>query len=100
MIWTGRILSGLAVAFLLFDAVMKFFMDKLPPEALEAGAALGNMGEVWGSPASAIPGESYDGRELSRLVVPERACPHAILVNQRGLRFVNEGATYNELGKK
>ncbi|MFE8600372.1 DoxX family protein [Archangium violaceum] len=39
-IWTGRILSGLAVAFLLFDAVMKFFMDKLPPEALEAGAAL------------------------------------------------------------
>lgn len=39
-IWTGRILSGLVVAFLLFDAVMKFIMDKLPPEALEAGAAL------------------------------------------------------------
>lgn len=40
MMWTGRILSGLAIAFLLFDAVLKFFMDKLPPEALEAGAAL------------------------------------------------------------
>ncbi len=39
-LWTGRILSGLAVAFLLFDGIMKFFMDKLPPEALEAGAAL------------------------------------------------------------
>ncbi len=39
-IWIGRVLSGLAVAFLLFDGVMKFFMDKLPPEALEAGAAL------------------------------------------------------------
>ncbi len=38
--WTGRILSGLAIAFLLFDGVTKFFMDKLPPEALEAGAAL------------------------------------------------------------
>ncbi len=38
--WIGRILSGLAVAFLLFDATIKFFMDKLPPEALEAGAAL------------------------------------------------------------
>lgn len=38
--WVGRILSGLAVLFLLFDGVMKFFMDKLPPEALEAGAAL------------------------------------------------------------
>jgi hypothetical protein len=39
-VWAGRILSGLAVAFLLFDGIMKFFMDKLPPEALEAGAAL------------------------------------------------------------
>jgi len=39
-LWTGRALSGFAVAFLLFDGIMKFFMDKLPPEALEAGAAL------------------------------------------------------------
>ena len=39
-IWIGRVLSGIAIAFLLFDGVMKFFMDKLPPEALEAGAAL------------------------------------------------------------
>jgi len=39
-IWIGRILSGLAVLFLLFDGITKFFMDKLPPEALEAGAAL------------------------------------------------------------
>jgi succinate dehydrogenase/fumarate reductase flavoprotein subunit len=64
-----------------------------------AGAALGNTSEVWGSPAAAIPGEEYDGAALSRLVVPERACPHAILVNRRGDRFVNEGMTYNELGK-
>lgn len=39
-LWAGWVLSGLAIAFLLFDGVMKFFMDKLPPEALEAGAAL------------------------------------------------------------
>lgn len=39
-IWIGRILSGLAILFLVFDGVTKFFMDKLPPEALEAGAAL------------------------------------------------------------
>lgn len=38
--WIGRVLSGLAILFLLFDGTMKFFMDKLPPEALEAGAAL------------------------------------------------------------
>jgi hypothetical protein len=36
----GRVLSGLAVLFLLFDGVMKFFMDKLPPEALKAGEVL------------------------------------------------------------
>lgn len=39
-IWIGNILSGLAVLFLVFDGTLKFFMDKLPPEALEAGAAL------------------------------------------------------------
>jgi hypothetical protein len=38
--WAGRIISGLALAFLLFDGVTKFFIDKLPKEALEAGAAL------------------------------------------------------------
>lgn len=39
-IWSGRILSGIAVLFLLFDGVMKFFLDKLPPEALEGGVLL------------------------------------------------------------
>ncbi len=39
-VWTGRILSGMAILFLLFDATLKFFMDKLPPEALKAGEAL------------------------------------------------------------
>lgn len=67
--------------------------------AQEAGAALANMTEVWGSPAAAIPGEEYDGAQLARLVVAERACPHTILVNRRGRRFVNEGASYNELAK-
>src|SRR5687768_15354154 len=39
-IWSGRVISGFAILFLVFDGVMKFFLDKLPPEALEAGAAL------------------------------------------------------------
>lgn len=39
-VWTGRVLSGLAVSFLLFDGIIKFFMDKLPPEAIEAGASI------------------------------------------------------------
>lgn len=36
LIWTGRVLSTLAVLFLLFDGVIKFFMDVLPPEARDA----------------------------------------------------------------
>ena len=67
--------------------------------AAEVGAGLANMTEVWGSPAGAIPDETYEERQLSRLLVPERACPHSILVNRSGRRFVNEGASYNELGK-
>jgi len=39
-VWIGRVLSGLAIAFLIFDGTLKFFMDKLPPEALKAGEAL------------------------------------------------------------
>lgn len=39
-IWIGRVLSSLAVLFLLFDGIIKFFMDKLPPEALKAGESL------------------------------------------------------------
>jgi succinate dehydrogenase/fumarate reductase flavoprotein subunit len=67
--------------------------------ASQAGAMLGNMTEVWGSPVAAIPGETYEDRQLSRLAVAERACPHSIMVNATGRRFVNEGASYNELGK-
>jgi len=67
--------------------------------AIEAGAQIANMNEVWGSPSAAIPGEEYDGRLLSRLAVAERACPHSIMVNASGQRFVNEGMSYNELNK-
>lgn len=33
-VWVGRVLSGLAILFLVFDGVLKFFLDKLPPEAM------------------------------------------------------------------
>lgn len=39
-VWTGRVLSGIAVVFLTFDASIKFFMDKLPPEVLKASESL------------------------------------------------------------
>ncbi|MEI1279589.1 MULTISPECIES: DoxX family protein [Leptospira] len=45
-LWTGRVLSGLVTLFLLFDGVLKFFLDKMPPEAQAEGAKLGYPPEV------------------------------------------------------
>lgn len=67
--------------------------------AIEAGADLGNMSEVWGEPACWMPGDTYDGAQLTRLVITERMCPHAILVNAQGRRFANEASAYNDLNK-
>ncbi|TGN19151.1 DoxX family protein [Leptospira idonii] len=39
-LWTGRVFSGLSIAFLLFDGIGKFFLSSMPPEALEAAAQL------------------------------------------------------------
>jgi hypothetical protein len=36
----GWTLSGLAIAFLTFDGVLKFFLDKMPPEAMADSAKL------------------------------------------------------------
>ena len=38
--WGGWILSGLAIAFLTFDGVLKFFLHKMPPEAMADAAKL------------------------------------------------------------
>lgn len=38
--WGGWALSGLVIAFLTLDGVMKFFLDKMPPEALADSAKL------------------------------------------------------------
>jgi len=67
--------------------------------AMAAGAMLGNMSEAWGWSAVQIHGEEYEGRILSRGILPEKALPHCILVNGRGKRFVNEAADYNTMFK-
>lgn len=67
--------------------------------AMEIGADLANMGEVWHYPSIRVPGETYDGRPLSRGIKAERSGPHVIWVNRRGQRFVNEAANYNSVGK-
>ncbi|WP_454874506.1 FAD-dependent oxidoreductase [Paraburkholderia xenovorans] len=67
--------------------------------AMEAGADLANMSEVWHYPSIAIPGESYEGRDMVRGIKAERSGPHIIWVNARGQRFVNEASSYNAVGK-
>jgi succinate dehydrogenase/fumarate reductase flavoprotein subunit len=67
--------------------------------AMDAGAALANMNGAWWQPSGAVPGEMYEGRQLSRFLAAERSAPHAIMVNRLGRRFVNEGAPYNDIGR-
>lgn len=67
--------------------------------AMAVGAALGNMTGYWGTPASFIPGEECDGRQLTRLTIGERQLPHAIVVNRFGKRFMNESHNYNDITK-
>jgi len=67
--------------------------------AMSAGAALANMTEAWWYPASSVPGDTYEGVGLNRFVATERTAPHCIVVNEDGLRFVNEAANYNDMMK-
>jgi succinate dehydrogenase/fumarate reductase flavoprotein subunit len=61
------------------------------------GASLGNMNEAAWCPMVQIPGEEYDGRPVSRLIVEERSRPGSIIVNRHGRRFVNEAISYNSI---
>ncbi|MFO8010695.1 MAG: FAD-dependent oxidoreductase [Dehalococcoidia bacterium] len=67
--------------------------------AMALGADLGNMTGYWGTPASLIPGEECDGKQLTRLTIGERQLPHAMVVNRYGKRFMNESHNYNDITK-
>jgi succinate dehydrogenase/fumarate reductase flavoprotein subunit len=67
--------------------------------AMEVGADIANMNEAWWYPAASLPGETYEGRPLSRFVGVERTAPHTVIVNRFGQRFVNEAANYNDMQK-
>ncbi len=66
--------------------------------AIDAGAALGNMGQAWWAPMAPIPGEEAWGAPRHHLVLVERTRPGSIMVNRAGERFCNEAANYNALG--
>jgi succinate dehydrogenase/fumarate reductase flavoprotein subunit len=66
--------------------------------AMEAGAALANMSSAWWYPAMHDPGLTYDNEPLY-LLGSGRNLAGSIVVNRRGRRFVNEGATYMDMPK-
>jgi 3-oxosteroid 1-dehydrogenase len=61
--------------------------------AMRHGAATDLMEEAWWIPSSVLP----DGSAL--YAVYERSKPHAILVDGNGERYVNEAASYMEVGQ-
>lgn len=67
--------------------------------AQELGAAIDNTEEGWWMPMVQVPGETLKGADYPRSLVRERGAPRQILVNAKGLRFVDEVSPYNELGK-
>jgi 3-oxosteroid 1-dehydrogenase len=61
--------------------------------ALRHGAAVDLMDEAWWIPSSVLP----DG--TPQFAVYERSKPHAIMVDSSGSRYVNEAASYMEVGQ-
>jgi 3-oxosteroid 1-dehydrogenase len=62
-------------------------------EAIRRGAATDLMDEAWWIPSSVLPDDS------PLYVVYERSKPHAIMVDSAGQRYVNEAASYMEVGQ-
>lgn len=63
--------------------------------ALQAGAALANMGSYWGTGVMYDPTVVEQGEVVAQFDVA-RGMPGSIIVNQKGRRFVNEAVPYND----
>lgn len=59
------------------------------------GARLALMDGAWWGPSVRVPGE-----DRSRVLFAERALPGVYIVNGRGERFLNEGASYDVVGRQ
>jgi 3-oxosteroid 1-dehydrogenase len=62
---------------------------------LAVGAAIDLMDDAWWGPTTVVPGE-----ERARMLVIEKSLPGSMLVDKRGLRFVNEALPYVDVVKE
>ncbi len=62
---------------------------------LRLGAALDLMEDAWWTPVLLAPDEPQP-----RVMIVEKGLPGSLLVDQRGERFVNEAAPYNDIGHR
>ncbi len=62
---------------------------------LRVGAAFELMDEAWWTPTLIAPGE-----RRPRVMIIEKGLPASLIVNQRGERFMNEAAPYNDIGHR
>ena len=63
--------------------------------AEEAGASMSLMDAAWWGPSVRLP-----NRDRSRVLFVERALPGIYIVNGKGERFLNEAASYDEVGRQ
>src|SRR5208282_1686267 len=61
-------------------------------EMMRHGAAIGQMEEMVGYQATPSPG--FETADIMPGVQPLTASPHVILVDQSGVRYMNEGGSY------
>jgi 3-oxosteroid 1-dehydrogenase len=66
-------------------------------EAARVGARLAHMEEIIGSPISLNPG--WEGQRIKTGAQNDLCRPHAILVDQTGVRYLRETCSYMEFGK-
>lgn len=63
--------------------------------AIDVGAKLGNMTEVWWQVSADDPSLEYDGKQLHSFA--PRGLPANFIVNKYGKRFMNESGGYNDV---
>lgn len=63
---------------------------------LNIGADMEKMTHALWAPCIAIPSDESSGRPVYRLLIYERALPGSIVVNKKGIRFVNEAVNYHD----